>query len=56
MGREAFIQVIEVEDHAALGRGKGAEVRKVGVATGLHREAGVWRVRQVAAMIAAVPR
>ena len=42
-----FIQVIDVEDQAALGRGKGAEVREVGVATGLHPEAGAWRVRQV---------
>jgi hypothetical protein len=42
-----FIQIIDVEDQAALGRGKAAEVRKVGVTTGLHPEAGAWGLSQV---------
>ena len=45
--RQRFIQVIDVEDHVALGRGKAAEVREVGVPTGLHPEAGAGGVGQV---------
>ena len=42
-----LIQVIDVEDHAALGRGKGPEVRQVSVTTGLHPKAGARGVGQV---------
>ena len=46
-GGKRFIEIVDVEDQAALGRGKGAEVREVGIATGLHLDAGVRRVGQV---------
>ena len=41
--RQGLVEIVDIEDDAALGRGEAAEVRQMGVATGLHanpRDAG----------------
>src|SRR6476661_8542506 len=45
--RKCFIEVIDVEDQAALRRSKATEVGEVGIAAGLHREARAWGVGKV---------
>ena len=38
---DGFVEVVEVEDEAAVGRGKGAEVADVRVAAELGEDAGI---------------
>ena len=44
---QRLVQVVDVEDDVALGRGKGAEVHQVRVAAGLHAQAAARRGGQV---------
>ncbi len=44
---QRLVEVIDVENHIALGRGEAAEVEQMGVATGLYSEPGDRRMGQV---------
>ena len=55
--REGLVEVVDVHDQAAIGRGEDAEVREVGIAAGLDPQPGVSGVlARSIAMIAAAPR
>ena len=45
---DGLVEVVDVEDEAAVGRGEGAEVADVGVAAELGEDAGVGAEREVA--------
>ena len=45
--RERLVQVVDIEDGPAFGRGENAEVAEMGVATRLHAHAGGRQARQV---------
>ena len=45
---DGFVEVVDVEDEAAVGRGEGAEVADVGVAAELGEDAGVGAEGEIA--------
>ena len=53
---ERLVEVVQVEDEVALGRGEATEVREVRVTAELRRQVGARGARDVGAMTAAAPR